>query len=342
MAMIRSAGLHGFRALVTELGGDADDLATRSGLPLAALESTDELVPDTVVAMALETAAAELSCPDFGLRMARRQDLNLLGPLGLAVKHSESLATALHYVSDFLFIQAEGLRIRAVPDPLGSPDVAGVEFDAGPGRIPTPQSTALVLGFAHRAAVELVGGPYGLRSVELPHDPPDPAAYAAYFQGTVRGGRPSAVIRITGSLASLLLRDHDDELQRLAHAMLARHRRNPADDVVRLVRTALTHAMGHTPLTITEVARQLSVHPRTLQRLLAAAGTTFAEVLDDTRRLTARQLLTGTDLPIAQVAHRVGYAEAATFSRRARAWWGTTPLGVRQTTEMSPSDKILS
>lgn len=346
MAMVRSAGVHGFRTLVVELGGDADDIARRAGLPLAAMERSDALVPDTAVAMALEIAAAELSCPDFGLRMARRQDLNLLGPLGLAVKHSESLATALRYLSDFLFVHAEGLRIRAVPDPLGSPDVAGVEFDAGPDRLPTPQATALVLGFAHRAAVELVGGPYGLRSVELPHDPPAPEAYAAHFGGPVRGGRPSAVVRITGNLASMLLRDHDEELQRLALAMLARHRREPGDDVVQLVRTALTHAMGRTPMTITAVARQLSVHPRTLQRLLAAAGTSFAEVLDDLRRHTARQLLTGTDLPVAQVAHRVGYAEAATFSRRARAWWGTTPVQVRHgaapAAEMSPSDNTLS
>lgn len=335
MAMIRSAGLHGFRALVAELGGDAGDIAVRSGLPTAALETNQMLVSDAAVAVALETAAHELSCPDFGLRMARRQDLNLLGPLGLAVKHSESLATALRYVSDFLFVHAEGLRIRAVPDPLGSPDVAGVEFDAGPGRVPTPQSTALVLGFAHRAAVELVGGPYGLRSVELPHDPPDPEAYAAYFQGPVRGGRASAVIRITGSLASLLLREHDEELQRLAGAMLARHRRNPADDVVQQVRTALSHAMGQAPLTLGAVARQMSVHPRTLQRLLASAGTSFAEVLDDLRRHNARQLLVGTDLPIAQVAQRVGYAEAATFTRRAHAWWGTTPMRVRHGAQLS-------
>lgn len=342
MSMIRSAGLHGFRALVTELGGDADDIAARAALPAGALESTDLLVPDTAVAVALETAAAELDCPDFGLRMARCQDLSLLGPLGLAVKHSKSLATALGYVSDFLFVHAEGLRIRAVPDPLGRPDVAGVEFDAGPGRVPTPQSTGLVLGFAHRAAVELVGGPYGLRSVELPHDPPAPAAYRAYFRGPVRGGRETAVVRITGSLGSLLLRDHDEELNRLAIAMLARHRRDPADDVVEVVRTALVHAMGQSPLTLAEVARQVSVHPRTLQRLLEAAGTSFGAVLDDVRRRTAKQLLTGTDLPVARVAHQVGYAEAATFSRRARAWWGMTPLEVRHRTRTSRSDKRLS
>ncbi|MFC6696793.1 AraC family transcriptional regulator [Nocardioides daphniae] len=344
MSMIRSAGLHGFRATVQELGGDADDIARRAGMSRTALDSSNELVPDVAVAVALETAAEELSCPDFGLRMARRQDLSLLGPLGLAVKHSESLAAALGYVSDFLFVHAEGLRLQAVPDPLGAPGVAGVQFDAGPDRVPTPQSVGLVLGFAHRAAVELVGGSYGLRSVELPHVPsaPEAEAYRRYFRGPVRGGRPAAVVRITGNLASLLLRDHDEELHRLAIAMLARHRRDPADDVVHVVRTALSHAMGKTPLTITAVARQVSVHPRTLQRLLEARGTSFAEVLDDLRRHTARQLLTGTDLPVAQIAHRIGYAEAATLSRRARGWWGTTPLHVRQGTDLSSSDKTLS
>lgn len=342
MAMIRTAGLQGFRPLVTELGGDADDIASRSGLELEALDATNLFVSDVAVAIALETAAQELSCPDFGLRMARRQNLDLLGPLGLAVRHSKSLATALDYVSDFLFVHAEGLRVRAVPDPLGSPDVAGIEFDAGPDRLAAPQSIALVLGFAHRAAIELVGGPYGLRSVELPHTPPAPEVYRAWFGAPVHGGRPSAVIRVTGNLGSLLLREHDDELHRLAIAMLARHRRDPADDVVQVVRTALSHAMGKTPLTVTAVARQVSVHPRTLQRLLEASGTTFGEVLDDLRRTTARQLLVSTDLPVAQVAHRIGYHEPATLSRRARNWWGVPPLAVRRGADVSRTDKTLS
>lgn len=330
MSLIRSAGLHVFGATVVELGGNPDELLARAGLPHDVLESPDLLVSDDHVALAFELAAEELSCPDFGLRMARRQGLHLLGPLGLAIRHSESLATALDYLSDYLFVHTDGLRVRVVPDPLGAPNVAGIQFDAGPARVPSPQSTGLVLGFAHRAAMELIGGPYGLRSVELPHEPPDPPAYRAYFNAPVNGGRDSAALRVTGSLARLMSRDHDAEIQHLAAAMLDRHRRDPADDVVRVVRTSLSHAMGVSPLTITEVAKQLSVHPRTLQRLLEASGATFAKVLDDLRRHTARQLLTSTDLPIAQVAHQVGYAEAATLTRKARVWWGVTPIAVRK------------
>ena len=117
--------------------------------------------------------------------------------------------------------------------------------------------------------------------------------------------------------------------------MLSRHRRGPADDVVEAVRSSLIAAMGTSPLTISAVARTLSIHPRTLQRLLATAGTTFGDVLDDLRRHTARHLLTGTSVPIAQVAQRVGYAEAATFSRRAQAWWGQSPKDVRRGLETS-------
>ena len=100
--------------------------------------------------------------------------------------------------------------------------------------------------------------------------------------------------------------------------------------VAQSVRVALSLAMGSGPLTITDVAKQLNVHPRTLQRLLDGAGTGFAEVLDDLRRDTALGLLTRTDLPISQVAHAVGYSEAATLIRRARRWWGLTPLAVRK------------
>ncbi|WP_104106185.1 AraC family transcriptional regulator [Nocardioides sp. 616] len=339
MALIRSAALRGFRAIVAELGGDPVAIALSAGLPVEALDSADLVVSDADVSRTLELAAIELDCPDFGLQLGRRQDVSLLGPLGLAIQHSSTLADALENVTSYLFVHAEGLRLTVQERRQGSaehgPDVVEVCYDAGPGRTPGVQGTGLVLGYAHRVALQLVGGPYGLRSVDLPHAAPDRASYEAHFGVPIREGRPCAMLRVTGSLSSIPVLSRDDELQRLAVAMLARHRRAPGDDVVEAVRTYLVAAMGTSPLTVSAVASSLSIHPRTLQRLLANAGTTFGHVLDDLRRQTARQLLISSSVPIAQVAQRIGYAEAATFSRRAQGWWGLTPLDVRRGTQLS-------
>ncbi|MFI6432721.1 hypothetical protein [Rhodococcus oryzae] len=45
MTVIRSASLRGFRALVAELGGNAEDLAEVVGVPAAALDTDDMMIP---------------------------------------------------------------------------------------------------------------------------------------------------------------------------------------------------------------------------------------------------------------------------------------------------------
>lgn len=330
MALVRSAGIRGFRAAVAELGGDAADIAERAGLPVDALDSGDMLVTDVSIGLALETAAAELDCADLGLRIGSRQDISLLGPLGLAVRHAATLRSALDNLTAYLFVHAQGLGLRVVEDPLGAAGVTAVQYDIGPARPYSPQGTAMVLAFMHRAGQDLIGGPYGLRTIDLPFTPPDVSVYERHFGVPVRVNQKTALARVAGDLSTAVLPSRDDEVQRLALAMLERHRRDTAEDIVAVVRSIVAPVLSQGTPTVGVVAAELAMHPRTLQRLLEAAGTTFGMVLDDLRRSTAKRLLTTTSMSMAQVAREVGYVEPATFSRRARTWWGMSPVTVRQ------------
>lgn len=327
---MRSAGIRGFRGFVAELGGNAEDIARRCNLPLDALDHSDVLIEDSTIALALEVAADELDCPAFGLLLGNRQDITLLGPLGVAMQHAPTLVDAVESATAYLFAHAQGISVRAIDDPQGTPGVRALRYEAGPGRPSSVQGTGLVLGFIHRAAQHLAGGPYGLRTVDLPHRPPDLDAYERHFGVPVRTNRPHALLRASSSMATAPLRGRDDEMRRLAMEMLARQTRPEVRSAVDLVRSAIAPVLHQGTPTLTEVADQLAIHPRTLQRNLEAAGTTFGKVLDDLRRQTARHLLTTTSLPVGRVAQQVGYAETATFSRRARAWWGISPLAMRR------------
>lgn len=75
MSLVRTEGLRGYWELVTELGGDAHALLAAARLPPAALEDPENFVPYTAVKRLLEKTAHLLDCPDFGLRLSRRQDL---------------------------------------------------------------------------------------------------------------------------------------------------------------------------------------------------------------------------------------------------------------------------
>lgn len=66
---------------------------------------------------------------------------------------------------------------------------------------------------------------------------------------------------------------------------------------------------------IAEVAREVGTTRRTLQRCLAAAGTSYRELVAAARHDVAKALLRDTDAPVGEIAARLGYATPGAFSR---------------------------
>jgi len=334
MAVIRSAGLRGFADVVAELGGDPAAYAVSAGLPVGALDADDLLVPDVAVAGVLEVAATALGRPDLGLLVAARQDLSLLGPLALAIENSPTIADSLTCTSRYLFVHAPAMRIGLEPDPDGEPGVEALRYDVTePGVRPPVQGTDLCLGTLHRNLRTLVGGGYGLRTVDLPH--PALAArsvYEDFFGARVRFDRPAALLRLPSSLGALPLAGRDESVRRLALDFLARQTPGEATGgrVAPRVHGAVEQLLGTGVPEIRAVADLLDLHPRTLQRRLAAEGTSYATVLDDVRRTEARRYLTTTDLALGQVAGLIGLSEQSALTRAARRWWGAPPSQVRR------------
>jgi AraC-like DNA-binding protein len=70
------------------------------------------------------------------------------------------------------------------------------------------------------------------------------------------------------------------------------------------------------------VAARLAMSPRTLQRRLRDAGTSWRDELEDVRGRSARRLLEDGGLTRASVARRLGYSDARSLRRALRRWDG--------------------
>lgn len=331
MALIRSAGLRGFRATVAELGGSAEEYAAAAHLPLTALDTDDVLVSDWAFATVLERAAADLNCPDLGLRIARRQDLGMLGPLALAIQNSPTIAEALECTSRYLFVHGQSLTLTLDDDPREVDGIGALRYGLAAG-FPAPvQGTDLGLGFIHRAVESLVGGPYGLRSVELPYVPTAPlTVYEEFFGAPVEVGGTAARLRLPRSLLRRSLDGADPHLRQLVLAFMLQQAPAASEEISPRVRATVAQALGTTTSDIAAVAGVMSMHPRTLQRHLSAEGTSYAAILDDCRRSAARRYLTTTDLPLGQIASLLGLSEQSALTRCCRRWWHSTPTAVRR------------
>jgi len=80
------------------------------------------------------------------------------------------------------------------------------------------------------------------------------------------------------------------------------------------------------------VAESLGRSARSLQRGLAAAGVSYAELRDEVRMRHAAEWLTGTDKPIIDIALDLGYGDASNFTRAFRRRTGVPPRVFRSDT----------
>jgi AraC-like DNA-binding protein len=99
-------------------------------------------------------------------------------------------------------------------------------------------------------------------------------------------------------------------------------------DLVAQVRAALRDPNDGFP-DLETVAERLHMSGRTFKRKLQEHGTGFRELVEAVRRAEAIRLLNSTGLSVAQIAARLGYADASSFSRAFHKWTSTTPGAFR-------------
>ncbi len=95
------------------------------------------------------------------------------------------------------------------------------------------------------------------------------------------------------------------------------------------IRRALPDALTEGAFGAPDISRRLGLSTRSLQRHLAAEGTTFRAVLDGYRHDLARRRLACSTSSMSAVASELGYTDSATFSRAFQRWHGTSPSAWR-------------
>src|SRR5262249_1973599 len=167
-------------------------------------------------------------------------------------------------------------------------------------------------------------------ALELRFPPPDdPRPYQEAFKCPLRFNAP----------ANALLFARADVIAPLptAHPVLAQvHERLASEHLHRVrpptssrARDAIIRRFPEGDPLRTEIADPLEMSARTLHRRLEEEGTSFLQLLDETRRELAQQYLAQTDLPLADVAYLLGFGDRGSFFRASKRWFGTSPRHYR-------------
>jgi AraC-type DNA-binding domain-containing proteins len=139
----------------------------------------------------------------------------------------------------------------------------------------------------------------------------------ALAEALVTGDRPRVSLLASVAVGILALSEGNDGSARHAVARA----RVGCNRVRREIDLAL--AQGRPEIAI--VAGRLGLTVRSLQRLLARAGTSFSRMVEDVRMERALALLHGGGHRIQDVAEACGYADLSSFHRAFRRRFGRTP-----------------
>jgi AraC-like DNA-binding protein len=208
---------------------------------------------------------------------------------------------------------------------------ASVRFELASVRALAP-----ILEYAVGALVRFLGdtleGVFHPSAVDFPHRARGAVAeYEALLGGSVRFRRPACQLTFDRSVLGVRMPLANPLVAQVVEEEMRRERRTAEAGSFRTRVERAIQELAHRPGggDGCHVARFLGVSMRTLQRSLEREGTNFRSTRERVLRELADELLADPELPITQIATRLGFADAAAFGKAFRRWTGETPSGRR-------------
>jgi len=315
----------------TAHGVTAQALARAVGLPDAALVP----LPDSLAAqdyIALLAAGAELCAdPHFGLHVGERVKLGTYSVYGLVLLACADFGQALEQTQRYeqlahdlgrSALQVEGREARYAwtshyPHAcrhLAESVFAGIRVFGSwlAGRPLAPMR----LAFAHAYAPDA-----------------DPREYARVLGMAPEFGATAHLAVFDAALLAMPVPNADitlyPVLQQHAERLL-RERALLEHGIAARVQAAIIRNLAHDRVRLAQVAGELGMSARSLQRKLADAGTSFQQVLDEARYRLAMDYLRQDGLALADIAFLLGFQEQSAFTHAFREWSGVNPGAWRE------------
>lgn len=313
-----------FHSGLKAVGLDPAMVLRKSGLPLNLWSSGKSMVT-TEQWFDLWNAVSELSSdPMIGQKIARQTPPEHFHPARIAAQHARNFRDALHRIARYkLVCCCEQMRTTE------SKGECRLEFEW----ILTQERTPLAL--IDSAFVSLVEmGRQGTKSqlrplrVEMKRKPDHQEQHESYYGCQVKfnARRDVMVFRLID--LDLPFATYNAELLDMLspgvdQALAAQEQKDST--AAGQIRWVLRRHLGGRQPDISDVAKELGMSSRTLQRRIASEGTNFRKILNEERCELAKFYLPQPALELNEVAYLLGYENPNSFIRAFRDWEGTTP-----------------
>ena len=315
---------------VVEIHGiDANALLREAGVDPASLRDPAARIPSTFWDAAGARAAALIPDPAFGLRAARCWHPSNLGALGHAWLASSTLRTGLERLQRYSRVLGEKAELKITNTREGLRFV----YDH---RRRDPVLRAIGSDFVMSLVVDMCRMNYGasLRPVEVRLSrakPGDVEPYRHFYGCPIHFETNEDSFLLSARVADEPLHTANRQLAGVLDSILAAQLAAlDKDNIPARCKSSILEQLTSGEVSEHDMARQLHMSRRTLQRKLAESNTPYQKLVDDTRRDLALRYMDDAGKSITDVTFLLGFSGQSAFTRAFKRWTGKSPTTYRE------------
>jgi AraC-like DNA-binding protein len=334
---VRANALTPFFRFLNELGAPVDRFCQQARMPRSHRQEPEALLPVFSCYRFIELAARQEKLEDIGVLVGQRASSFDLGAYGAALRGTSTVYEYLQIGVSLIGGHSSGTRLWLQPQA----DVLRVNQ-----HLIGPSSTGRCIGDLYTLILTIST----LRQFFGPTWSPGEVRLLAgtevflgdrdiFGDASLITGQRFTSFTVSRPLMQTLVHYQCAGAAPGQHTRLGESQPIPTDfrsSAEQLILSLLSDGYAG----IQTTAEAAGTSPRTLQRRLAEAGVTYAELLAASRLRTAKEWLTTSDMPIAEMSSALGYTAATNFARAFRRQTGLSPAAYRRTRYRTRSGSI--
>lgn len=328
--LVRKAALAPAVSYLAGEGVSVSRYLGEAGLSAPSPENLETLMPLHQLCGFLSSVARSEGINDLGFRIGGHMGTESLGAYGRLIAQSltihESVQLSRAFVASYnsglqIWLEHHGDQVRYCQKYVEN--------------LPRDRITEVVhLGLANALANSGYGDGAGwqLNRIELASDPIDLSTYFPELADVpVSFRQPFTSLWVdTSVMSSPIRRDTSDDPRADATARNSFLESGPASDPIGQLEQAIESVLNQPGVNLQLTAAITGTSARTLQRRLAEHGASFSHLLQRIRFRTAQHLLQDPEMPLKEIAKRLGYTDLANFIRAFKRWTGVGPSKFRR------------
>jgi AraC-like DNA-binding protein len=325
---VSATWVRGVFASLEKSGVDVTAVCRDAGVDQAAILAGDTPCPSDKMSALWESATKRSRNPAIGLAAGHTTNPASFDVVGYAMMSSATLLDGLERLQRYLRLVADdhAVHLRRVGTSLRVTIEIG-----GAGRVvPAARYDSVILTLLTFCRW-MTGRALTFQRLELRREmPSNLRPYKAIFDcPMVFGVRDNSVIFHHDDLSAPLPTANPLMIEMLDRMAGEKLRRLDQDTLATRVAEHIRRLLPDGEPSRAAVAQMLTLGERTLQRQLSDAGTSYQQILDETRRSLAKQYLAQADVSLSEAAYLLGFAEQSIFTRACKRWFAAAPGQVR-------------